>query len=283
MNKFKTPGSIIGASIAAFIIFATVSSIAGVASPLFYLNESQILYLFSTSSQVLAAIYGLTLTGFIFFRNELSREEFDDQTLVDAVENLKQRYYKLLVFITLFSILTLSLSNFAISCESSNNSLLNLIAINSGQSAFFINLSIIAYFVFDVISPERIEVASRNLQNQVDPTSQQVEMGSLEEFIKNYNVIETLLAKYGLAYQQSEITSFTSRPVRRISNVRLAEILFRSGQISESLLGELRSLITLRNSIIHGAEPVVSSRMVQMSNEIQKELSKVLTGYEAHP
>jgi hypothetical protein len=47
------------------------------------LDENQILYLFSISAQVIAAIYGLTLTGFIFLRNELSREEFEDETLVD--------------------------------------------------------------------------------------------------------------------------------------------------------------------------------------------------------
>lgn len=280
MNQFRTPENIIGSSIAFFIILTTVSCIIGAASPLIYLNENQILYMFSTSSQVLAAVYGLTLTGFIFFRNELSREEFDDQSLADAVENLKQRYFKLLVFITIFLLLTLSLSNLSMSYENSQNSILPIIAINSGQSAFFTNLLIIAYFIFDVISPKRIEVASRNLQDQVDPSRQQENKGSLEDFIKNYNVIETLLSKYGNAYEQSEMVSFSSRSVRRIPNVRLAEILFRSGQISESLFGEIRNLITLRNSIIHGAEPVVSSRMVQLSTTIRNELTKVLTGYE---
>jgi hypothetical protein len=57
------------------------------------LNENQILYLFSTSAQVIAAIYGLTLTGFVFFRSELNRQEFEDETLVDAVESLKRRYF----------------------------------------------------------------------------------------------------------------------------------------------------------------------------------------------
>lgn len=280
MNKFKTPEKIIGTSIAIFIVLSTVSCIIGATSPLIYLNENQILYMFSTSSQVLAAVYGLTLTGFIFFRNELSREEFDDQSLADAVENLKQRYFKLLVFITVFLMLTLFLSNLSMSYEDSQDSVLTLIAINSGQSAFFTNLLVIAYFIFDVISPKRIEVASRNLQDQVDPSRQQEEKGSLEDFIKNYNEIEMLLSKYGHVYEQSEMVSFSIRPVRRMPNVRLAEILFRGGQISESLFGEIKSLITLRNSIIHGAEPVVSSRMVQLSTMIRNELSKVLTGYE---
>lgn len=277
MKKSWPPERIIGLFIAALIIIAIASSYVGITCPLMYLNENQILYLFSTSAQVLAGVYGLTLTGFVFFRNELSREEFEDETLVDAVESLKKRYFKLLLFITALSILTLLLSNLAISHEGIGNSLLNAVIINTGQSAFVTNLFVIAYFIFDVISPKRIEAASRSLQEKVDPSRLQKEKGSLEEFIKNYNVIEELLSKYGQAYQNVASISLADRPQRRISNVRLAEILFRSGLIDESLFAEIRNLITLRNSIIHGAEPVVSASMVESSNIILQGLRKTLT------
>jgi hypothetical protein len=53
-----------------FGLFLSCStSVWGLVSSLFKLNENQILYLFSTSAQVLAGIYGLTLTGFIVSRH----------------------------------------------------------------------------------------------------------------------------------------------------------------------------------------------------------------------
>lgn len=67
-----------------------MSSGVGLHSPALTLNENQVLYLFSTSAQVIAAIYGLTLIGFLFFRNELNREATKDETLTEAIDQLKK-------------------------------------------------------------------------------------------------------------------------------------------------------------------------------------------------
>ena len=50
---------------------------------------------------MIAGIYGLTITGFIFLRNELSREENEDETLIDAIDILKKRYFQLLLFVSI--------------------------------------------------------------------------------------------------------------------------------------------------------------------------------------
>jgi uncharacterized protein YutE (UPF0331/DUF86 family) len=257
------------------LFLSCVTSTWGTLSSLFSLNENQILYLFSTSAQVLAGIYGLTLTGFIFFRNELSREEQEDETLADAVESLKARYFKLLAFITILVLATIALSNLAISMASSSRSAMGSIVINSGQSLFATSLVTIAYFIFDVISPRRIEAASKALQSTVDPTYARQNKGSLEDFLRNYNEIESLLTEYGLS-ANLEITASSSKQARRPSNARLAEILARNELISKDLYTRIRNLITLRNSIIHGADPVVSQELLESSHQVLTELKKAL-------
>ncbi|WP_428321717.1 hypothetical protein [Achromobacter mucicolens] len=258
------------------LTLSVVTSIWGSTKSIFSLNENQILYLFSTSSQVLAGIYGLTLTGFIFFRNELSREELQDETLADAIESLKRRYFTLLVFITALVLVTFALSNLAMSSESGARPLLNTLLINSGQSIFFTSLLAIAYFVFDVISPQRIEVASKALQDKVDPTHRAQSKGSLEEFLRNYNQIEALLSDYGLSSNLT-VSPYPSKNFRQPSNARLAEILMRNGHISKALFDKLKDLITLRNSIIHGADPVVSTEIVGTSLSVLGQLRTALT------
>lgn len=269
------PRTLIFAFSGLWLLLSVASSLWGAIDSTLKLNENQILYLFSTSAQVLAGIYGLTLTGFIFFRNELSREEFEDETLADAVESLKGRYFTMLVFITGLVLLTFALSSLVMAKESGEHSLVTTLLMNSGQSAFGTSLLAISYFIFDVTSPKRIEVASRALQKKVDPTKGAPAKGNLEDFLRNYNQIEKLLSDYE---SSSSITSslYSSRPVRRTSNVRLAEILMRNERISQLLFSKLRDLITLRNSIIHGADPVVSSDIVAASQRVLEELGEAL-------
>ncbi|MDR6857872.1 hypothetical protein [Variovorax guangxiensis] len=265
---------------ALFVVLSIVSSIIGLSPLATKLNENQVLYLFSTTGQVIAAVYGLTLTGFIFFRNELSREEFEDETLAEAVDALKARYFVLLAFITLLVLLTIFLSNLAIAKEAVGPTFGNAAIINTGQSAFVTSLLAVAYFVFDVVSPRRIENASRRLQDEVDPSRSEQTKGSLEEFLTNYNQIEALLNVAGFPYQQSATASIDRGRPRHISNIRLAEILFRNERIDKLQFAHLRELITLRNSIIHGAEPIVSQQAVSMSRDVLERLRSALSGGE---
>lgn len=134
-----------------------------------------------------------------------------------------------------------------------------------------------ALFIFDVIAPQRIERASQDLQDELDPSRGRQSRGSLEEFLRNYNQIESRLSEAGRPYRPLEIVSAEARQPRRFSNVRLAEILFRDERISHSLYQRLRELITLRNAIIHGAEPIVSQEIVEVSGSVLRELREVLT------
>jgi len=275
MSERWKPVSIILVFSVSAVIFSLVASVGGVLNKIILLNESQILYLFSTSAQVLAGVYGLTLTGFIFLRNELSREELEDETLSEAIDSLKRRYYTLLVFITILVLASVAVSNLAISSASSGRDTLNSVLINTGQSLFAVSLAAIAYFIFDIASPGRIEIASRALQNIVDPAHDAPARGGLEDFLRNYNQIEALLAEYGFSSSLA-LVSYSAKPVRRMSNARLAEILMRNGRISKSLFTRIRDLITLRNSIIHGADPVVSLDLIEASRQVLEELREAL-------
>lgn len=269
-----SPSNIIFLSLALLILSSLITSTIGLNTPLLSLNENQIFYLYSTSAQVLAGVYGLTLTGFIFFRNELSREESEDDTLTEAAESLKNRYFKILMFITILSIFTLLMSNLVISSEGEKN-VLTAIMMNIGQSSFVVNLLAIAYFIFDVISPKRIEKESKSIQQKVDPLPVNNVIGSFEVFLSNYNKLENILQKYGQAYQ-SEFENNQGIIRRRMPNVRLAEVILSEKKIDDQLFEEIKKLITLRNSIIHGAYPIVSEHMVLTSKDILQKLAKAL-------
>jgi len=276
MRQSWTINKLIASYVSALVALSSLSSAIGLLFPVLTLNENQVLYLFSTSAQVIAAIYGLTLTGFLFFRNELNREATEDETLTEAIDQLKKRYFSLLVFITVLVGLTLLLSNAAIAYEADARRDITTVLVNAGQSSLAVSFVAITIFVFDVIAPQRIERASQKLKDELDPATSRELRGSLETFLTNYNRIEALLIKAGGIYESGTTVSYTSRSPRRMSNVRLAELLFRSERIDKLLFHHLRELITLRNAIIHGAEPVVSQEVVNMSAKVLNELQATL-------
>lgn len=162
---------------------------------------------------------------------------------------------------------TLLVSNLAISYEAAAP-LRNALFINVGQSAFVTTLLAVAYFVFDVIYPNRIEIESRRLQDRVDPPRPEQRRGSLEEFRK-------LQPDRSLAHGCRAAISGEGRRVIRATNAApqyetLGWQKFLSG--GSAFVGylshRLRELITLRNSIIHGAEPAVSQSIVNASARV---------------
>jgi hypothetical protein len=276
MKRTFSPTTVIILFISLFLLSTLVATLAALSGYAIPLGETQIMYLFSTSAQVIAAIYGLTLTGFVFLRNELNREEFEDETLADAVETLKARYFALLVFITVLVGFTLLLANLAIAYEGADRANLYALIINGGQSAFLTSLCAISYFIFDVLSPQRIARASRTVQNKVDPAGAGPLRGNLEEFLRNYNEIEMLIEDAGQPYQDISGGRYEKRYPRRLPTSRLAEILLRNERIGQQLFARLRELISLRNSIIHGADPVVSQAIVEVSRDVLRELRVAL-------
>lgn len=259
-----------------FILSTITSSLIGWQYHPLRLNENQILYLFSTSSQVISGIYGLTLTGLIFFINELNREQTQDETLEASIRELKYRYYSFLLFITLMVCICLGIGNTIISTEATGPSIYNTILINSGQSAFAFSLISIIIFIFEVIDPKALERASDRVKENLDPYVQADLKGSLEEFMRNFNQIEAILSKYGESYEYSSIVSSQNRARRRLSNTRLAEILFRNEKIDRNLLEKTRELISIRNSIVHGADPAVSRTLVTESESVLKMIISAL-------
>jgi hypothetical protein len=280
MRKPLSVRWIVSVFLTLLLVSCVVATTIAARGPLLLLNENQILYLFSTSAQVLAAIYGLTLTGYVFLRNELSREEAEDDTLSEAIDSLKSRYYRTLVFITFLVGVALALSNLAISHEGFGDPVLNAIIVNCGQAAYCVSLLAIAYFIFDVLSPGGIERASIALQDRVDPRGTGGSRGDLSDFIRNYNQIEALLKDaFGLFLQGAEPGTFR----RHWSNARMAEMLARAGRIDKELSTRLQQLITLRNSIIHGAHPEVSEDMVQESAFLRDALMAVVNANRKEP
>lgn len=225
--------------------------------PFFFLNENQILYIFSSSTQVIAAIYGLIITGYIFLRNELDRKSDKDESLIEVNLLMKSEYFSSIVSISLISLFSIFLCLIVLSIDSYENWFIKDIFINITITGIIITLTKIILFVIKILNPESLEIASNKLRETITKDDSD-HLGSLEVFLRNYNQVEYILEKYGDAFSNEPTYDYQKIRNKRIPKAKLVEILFRAEKIDASLREDLIKLISFRNSLIHGTELYLS-------------------------
>ena len=258
-----------------WLIFSIIAIVISFFCPIFFLTENQILYIFSSATQVIAAIYGLLITGYIFLRNELDRQSDKDESLEEVNQILKNDYYSSIVSISLITLISLFLCFLILTIENLDNFFVILIIINLAYIGILIVLVKIILFVIKILNPDSLEIASNKLRESVTKDESD-HKGSLEEFLKNYNQIEYILDKYGDAFSENPSWDYEVIKKRRIPKTKLVQILYREEKINESLKNNLINLISFRNSLIHGSELYLSKQDVKESEIILNELKNIL-------
>jgi hypothetical protein len=256
-------------------LFLTLTSIAlSFLFPVFFLNENQILYFFSASSQVIAAIYGLIITGYIFLRNELDRKAENDESLEEVISILKTDYFNSIKNISIVTVLSITSCLLVIANENSQIPYTTDILINLSGSLIITELIIIASFVIRILHPNNIENVSDKLRNEIS-ISNVGENGSIEQFLKNYNQVQYIITKYGNV-NELDVNDYESAKAKRFSNAKLVRIMRQDGRINNELMQKLMKLISFRNSFIHGRDLTLSQEDVNNSTKVLTELQQQL-------
>ena len=63
----------------------------------FLMNESQLLYAFSTMAQVIAGMFGLTLTAYVFFADKFGKSAENEEDYEATVSLIRQYYWNLIL------------------------------------------------------------------------------------------------------------------------------------------------------------------------------------------
>lgn len=136
--------------------------------PIVQLSENQALYVFSSQAQIVAAIYGLTITGYIFLHGQQERLADRDKTLIDTLNDIKVSQHAFITFLTLVSLSAIFFALFAIVFRESSNALLKVVIQNSAAAMFFIALICTGHFVREAMRPNKIEEASEKIKKTIE-------------------------------------------------------------------------------------------------------------------
>lgn len=226
----------------------------------------------STCSEVLAGLYGITLTGYIFFADRFKDTSRDDESLYDAVQALLLRYNHLAGFISLMCLICTVLAEGIVLYGT--NTLLP-----AGMLRFWINetlllsfgtFNLILYFVISVLDPHKVERISSQKKSKI---SEDTTTGDIEEFMAVWGEIEDNL----LALREELISRMRFIPGANKNKPQLVqtlEVLRNYGRINMNLWRKLDKLRQYHNLTLHDLNMSVSQEMCTLAKDVLTELEK---------
>lgn len=257
-----------------FILFILVISqnyIIGLCfSPIEVFSMEAISQVLGTSAEVVAGLYGLTLTGYIFFQDRLQQKADDDDLLEDIITLLKKRYHNMVLILsgTCFVVIMLAF-NFIIYQPESGVLPIKAYYFWGYESLFLVFVALLfnIYFVITVVDPDKIPRASLQYKQKISNSN--TELGSLQGFLQDYEEIEQLLIKKseGLAVSQ-----LGTNPWKALKHLNGKEKLEIRKIVSDPLLINLTKLSQYYSYMVFSQEMTVSKEMCELAQKVKQEL-----------
>lgn len=240
--------------------------------PLIHYEADAVSSVMSTCSEVIAGLYGITLTGYIFFADRFQNTSKEDESLYDAVQALLLRYNHLAGFISLMCLFCIVLAE-GIVLYGTNTLLPDILHrfwINETLLICFCTFDLILYFVISVLDPHKINRISSQKKTKL---SEDQTAGDPEEFLAVWNEIEQNL----LALREDLISKMRFIPGAgkgKPQLVQTLEVLRNYGRINHSLWRKLDTLRQYHNLSLHDINMGVSQEMCDLARTVLSELEK---------
>lgn len=241
--------------------------------PVLSLDPDAVSSVMSTCSEVVAGLYGITLTGYIFFADRFQDTSREDESLYDIVQALLVRYNHLAGFIAVLCLMCIVLGE-GIVIYGTNTILhpvLYRFIVWETLLFFFCTFNFILYFVISVLDPQKI---SRISSQKKEKLSDDKESGDLAQFLADYSQIEQLL--YGQLEKMLGSMRFVPNPAksRKPRMVATLETLRNYSRISHSLWRKLERLRQYHSMTLHDPNMHVTKEICQLAKEIRQELEQ---------
>lgn len=226
----------------------------------------------STCSEVLAGLYGITLTGYIFFADRFKDTSQEDESLYDAVEALLLRYNHMAGFISLMCLVCIFLAEVIVLYGT--NTLLGVSAyrflVNETLLICLCTFELILYFVISVLDPQKVKRISNQKKAKLSEDSAQ---GDPEEFMEIWGQIEeNLLSLRAELISRIRFVPGASKSKPQI--VQTLDVLRNYGRINMNLWRKLDKLRQYHNLTLHDLNMSVSQEMCNLAKDVLAELEK---------
>lgn len=224
------------------------------------MNESQILYLFSMEAQVVAALFALTLTGYIFYSHFIKNKVNEDNELLGIIEVHKIRSDKRLKYIAGVSIacIILCIMNIVLLNSLYNLIYLQSLLLNLGNVFTIFSIISIIFFSINILNPKIQKISAEELSQKESLKYQEVDKppnekeNRLNEFLHYYNLLSKCIENFS-----KEIQNKHGYYVNREGIIESLKILIDYNVIDNSYKDRVYQLIVYKNLLMHSKNELV--------------------------
>lgn len=128
-------------------------------SPIKIFSIDAIVQVMTTSAEVIAGLYGLTLTGYIFFLDHLQQKIDAEELIEDIIVLLKKRYHNMVLFLSTICFIAI-ISSFSFIIYNKESMLIPMFIYEfwayETMLLVFITLLFNVYFIITVVDPDKI-------------------------------------------------------------------------------------------------------------------------------
>ena len=238
--------------------------------PLISYETDAISTVMSTCAEVLAGLYGITLTGYIFFSDRFQNTSKEDESLYDAVQALLLRYNHMAGFISLMCLVCIVLGE-GIVLYGANTLLptgLHRFWINETLLLYFLTFDFILYFVISVLDPRKVDRISSQKKAKL---SEDTAVGDPEKFLEDWAAIENKLQSLREKLIH-DVRLVPGAGKTKPQLVHTLEILRNYGRISSGLWRKLDKLRQYHNLTLHDPDMTVSQEICDLAQSTRAEL-----------
>lgn len=259
-------------SVAVISVIAQILIIVDVFHPALQYDVDAVSSVMSTCSEVIAGMYGITLTGYIFFADRFQDTSREDESLYDVVQALLIRYNHMAGLISLMSMVCIVLGE-GIVLYGTNTLLPDRVYrfwVDETLLLFFWTFDFILYFVISVLDPQKVNRISSQKKGKL---SGDTEAGDLQEFLADYKAIETAL--FTLMDRLISSSPFIPGSIgKKPRTVYTLETLRNYSRISFQLWRKLEQLRQYYNLTIHDPNLTVTREMCDLAKEVRSDLEE---------
>lgn len=267
------PSSLGGVVTAAIAIYLQFTIIGLCVAPIDIISEDMAPTVLATGAQIIAGLYGLTLTGYIFFLDRLQNQGNDEEMLEDIIALLKKRYHNLVLILSIvvLCVILISLAMLLYNRESQwMPDYVYHFLVYESMLFIFIAVTLIIYFVIMIVDPDKIKRASIQYKKKMSRNDE--ELGSLQEFLRDYEAIEQLLREKSESLTISQIGTNPWKTMRHLKGKELVEVRNR---LSDPLMKKITMVSQYYNYMVFSQEMTVSKEMCDMAREVRETLEKL--------
>lgn len=230
-------------------------------------NQEKYYWLFSSSSQAIAAFIAFLVAGFTLVLNMMESLQQKDDTLEEIHDQLKSNYYKKLFVLTIISGLAILFSFWMLYLNGGTWKYTPvLFVITSCLNVMAIGLAIV--FIISIINPEKYKNAAKEILSE-DKTEFTHKGNSADrtDFMNEFTELEKRIRHI---IQQRKIVS---PDLMESSQFRqLVKFLFEREVITKEQLYELLQITKYRNLIFHSGLQKVDIGMIDRIRNIRNSL-----------